>query len=215
MKILQKKELTQYYNKIKLLIKSRLDDFISIGKNGSEQDLFAELCFCLCTPQSRAELAEKAIASLVKDNILFNGNYGQIRNKLRGVRFPNNKAGYILEAREFFKEKDKINIRKYINYQDLKLTRDWFVLNVKGFGYKEASHFLRNIGLGKDFAILDKHILKNMKDFQIIEEIPKTLTRNKYLLLEEKLKNFSQQINIELQELDFVFWSRETGVILK
>ena len=27
--------------------------------------------------------------------------------------------------------------------------------------YKEASHFLRNIGFGENIAILDRHILKN------------------------------------------------------
>jgi len=38
---------------------------------------------------------------------------------------------------------------------------EWLVKNLTGLGYKEAGHFLRNIGSGK-IAILDRHILRNL-----------------------------------------------------
>ena len=87
--------------------------------------------------------------------------------------------------------------------------------NVNGLGYKETSHFLRNIGLGKNFAILDRHILKNLKRYGVIKSIPKTLTRKKYLEIERKMKKFSEKIKIPLAELDLLFWSEETGEIFK
>ena len=93
--------------------------------------------------------------------------------------------------------------------------REWLVKNIKGIGYKEAGHFLRNIGLGSDIAILDRHILKNLKRLGVISDIPKTLTRNKYIEIENKLRGFSRKVSIPMDHLDLLFWAREAGKIFK
>ncbi|MBC8489232.1 MAG: hypothetical protein H8D45_24690 [Bacteroidetes bacterium] len=93
--------------------------------------------------------------------------------------------------------------------------RKWLVKNVKGIGFKEASHYLRNIGFVENIAILDRHILKNLKIYNVINEIPKSLTFGKYIRIENKMKDFSREINISLEFLDFVFWYKETGEIFK
>ncbi len=94
--------------------------------------------------------------------------------------------------------------------------REWFVENIKGFGYKEASHFLRNIGLGKDIAILDRHILKNLKKYGVIDKIPSSLgSRRVYLEIEEKMKGFSKKTGIPLEDMDLLFWSLQTGFVFK
>jgi N-glycosylase/DNA lyase len=124
-----------------------------------------------------------------------------------GVRFHNNKSGYIIEARDkFFKNRLP---------KDPKEAREWLVDNIKGLGYKEASHFLRNIGLGRNIAILDRHILKNLMKYNVINEIPKTLTPKRYLEIEDKMKQFSKKNNIPLDELDLLFWAEETGEVFK
>ena len=92
--------------------------------------------------------------------------------------------------------------------------REWLVNNVKGLGWKEASHFLRNIG-HRNLAILDRHILKNLIRVGVIQRLPKTLTARRYLAIEKKFLKFSQQIGISMDELDLLFWSMETGKILK
>ena len=92
--------------------------------------------------------------------------------------------------------------------------REWLIKNVKGIGYKEASHFLRNIGF-KNMAILDRHILKNLRSNSIIKEIPKTLTRNRYLDIEKSFISFSKKLDITIDEMDLLFWSAETGKIFK
>ena len=66
--------------------------------------------------------------------------------------------------------------------------RDWLVNEVKGYGFKEASHFLRNIGLGEDLAILDRHILKNLARVGVIDEVPSSMTEKNYKEIEEKMK---------------------------
>ena len=88
------------------------------------------------------------------------------------------------------------------------------VINVRGFGYKESSHFLRNVGVF-GLAILDKHILRSLLEYDVITDIPKTLNKNKYLKIEQKLIEFSKDININMDELDLLLWSMKTNRIMK
>ena len=85
----------------------------------------------------------------------------------------------------------------------------------KGIGYKEASHFLRNIGFGKEIAILDRHILKNLVLFNVIDEVPKSITKKYYHEIEDKLLNFADAINISPDHLDFLLWYKEAGEVFK
>ena len=93
--------------------------------------------------------------------------------------------------------------------------RDWLVQNVLGLGYKEASHFLRNIGKNNGLAILDRHILRNLHRLGLIRSIPKSLSRKQYVEIENRFTKFANTIGITLDELDLVFWSMETGEIRK
>lgn len=202
------------YKKKKTDIKKRLEEFRPVWKR-SDKGIFSELCFCICTPQSKAVYCDKAVSDLTKKGILYKGNVAQIKGGLKGVRFPNNKARYIVEARKFFSINGVLKIKERININDIFEARKWLVRNVKGLGFKEASHFLRNIGFGSAFAILDVHILKNMARYGIVPERPKSITDAQYLYLESELKRFSGRINIPLGELDLLFWSSETGEIFK
>ena len=93
--------------------------------------------------------------------------------------------------------------------------REWLVKHVKGLSYKEATHFLRNIGLNDGLAILDRHILKNLKYHGVVSSIPAALTKKRYLSVEKKFQNFARETGISTDELDLLFWSREAGEILK
>ena len=158
------KNLTLEYNRKKRKIKQRLKEFRQLGK-GKDEDIFAELCFCILTPQSKAIYCDKTVQQLKKSRLLFNGNKRSIRCQLKKVRFPNNKAGYLVAAMKLFKNAKSLDVKSKLNAEDSFEMRNWLVKNVKGIGYKEASHFLRNIGLGKNLAILDTHILRNLKKF--------------------------------------------------
>lgn len=209
-----KEKLIAEYNRKKKDIKRRLGEFRSVWSS-PDRKIFSELCFCICTPQSKAVHCHEAVSGLTESGVLYCGDACGIRSGLRKVRFPNNKAKYIIETREKLSSPRGLSIKDKISEKDILATREWLVGNVKGIGYKEASHFLRNIGFGKDLAILDVHILKNMVRLGVIKEKPKTLTRNKYLELEEKLRKFSKRVGIPMAELDLLFWSMETGHIFK
>jgi len=208
------KNLLEYYRKNKKLIKNRLEDFEDSYKK-DDKHVFSELCFCILTPQAEAVECGKAIKELKTNGLLFNGQPKAISPYIKAARFLNKKAEFIVNARELFKKNGCFSIKDYIDEKDIFKTREWFAGNVKGIGYKEASHFLRNIGFGKDLAILDVHILKNLEAYGVIKEIPKSLTKREYLGIENKLREFCKKINISMDELDLLFWSKETGIIFK
>ena len=208
------KSLLKHYKKNKKSIKNRLRDFEDSYKK-DDKHVFSELCFCLLTPQANAVKCGKAIEELIKTGLLFNGQSKEISPYLIGTRFLNKKAEFIVNARSLFKKNGCFRIKDRIDEKDILKTREWLVENIKGIGYKEASHFLRNIGFGRDLAILDVHILKNLKAYRVIKEIPKSLTKKEYLRIESKLRDFCDKIKIPMDELDLLFWSKETGFIFK
>ena len=153
-------ELMQLYNPIKPQIEARLMDFRHIWETASDEDLFRELVFCLLTPQSKAKTCWKAVQRLDRKCMMAEAMPAQISEELVGVRFNLRKGEYICLARNMFSSR---SLRATLaEFAGPTAARVWLVENVKGLGYKEASHFLRNIGLGEDLAILDRHILKNL-----------------------------------------------------
>lgn len=206
--------LMKSYKSRKGEIRSRLRDFRKLREK-RDRDVFAELCFCLCTPQSRAVNCDRAVGRMARTGVLFRGGRKEMEKGLRGVRFQRNKAKWIFEARKLFTGKGRLDIKSRIDPDDVAGTREWLVKNVKGLGYKEASHFLRNTGIGRDVAILDRHIMRNLKRFGVIEDIPKSLTPKRYKETEDRMRRFARAIGIPLGELDLLFWSMETGRVFK
>ena len=197
-------------------IQSRLREFDSVLKTGDEESVFAELVFCILTPQSKAKSAWAAVKRLLDKDLLLAGTEDQVLRELTGVRFKYKKAGYVIEARSRFLIDGKLVIKSRISrFGDACDAREWLVRNVKGIGYKEASHFLRNIGPGADLAILDRHILKNLRSLQVIEEVPASLSRRRYLEIEEGMKELSEGVGILMSHLDLVLWYKETGEVFK
>jgi len=209
------KEILDLYKKIKPEIVKRISEFRKIWQDADNNALFTELAFCLFTPQSSARQCWKAVNILLEKDLLFSGGWEQISREINIVRFRNNKAKYLIEARDKFCCGDT-GLRECLGLNaDQVEKRAWLVRNVKGMGFKEASHFMRNIGIGNELAILDRHILKNMKLLGVIDEIPESITENVYLMLEKKLSEFSKSSRIPMEHLDFVLWYKEAGEVFK
>ncbi len=207
--------LIELYNQRKTKIKARLKEFKD-KMNSGDNTIFSELVFCLFTPQSGAKKCDKAVKRLEETNLLLEGSATEIAKQLKGVRFHNTKSTRIIAARNQFTKNSRIQIKKKLtSYKNPYELREWLVKNVSGLGYKESSHFLRNIGLGFGMAILDRHILKNLNNCGAIDSIPKTLPKSKYLETEQKMQNFSKNTGIPIAELDLLLWSKETGEIFK
>jgi len=191
----------EHYKENKKIIKAKLEEF---SKN---KDYFYELCFCLLTPQSNAKKCYEAV-KILKQKGFLNNNFNIKPILKTRTRFYNNKSRYLLEL------KNKYKLIQQNLKENSEETREFLVKEVKGLGYKESSHYLRNIGY-RNLAILDRHILNNLKKLNVIKEIPKTITKAKYFEIESKFKNFSKKINIPMDELDLLFWGMQTGEVFR
>jgi len=202
-------QLLQAYRSKKSGIRERLAQFRAIPP----EKYFYELVYCFMTPQSSAVNSTKAQQMLAFHDF----QHAEINpepllhQKEYYIRFHKTKARLLLEMKAHYGEiLDAIS-----NGSSAVEKREWLVANVRGIGYKEATHFLRNIGRNDGLAILDRHILKNLKKHGVIRSLPRSLTRKKYLSIENRFQKFAGKIGIPVDELDLVFWSNETGEILK
>ncbi len=193
---------------IKSKVNQRIKEFESF-QNKNTEEWFSELCFCLLTANSKAQTAIN-----IQNQLNYEGFYNLKEREISNVikknkhRFHNNKAKYIVEARKHRKIKD------IIKNKEEKESRIWLVDNIKGLGYKEASHFLRNVGY-KNLAILDRHILRSMKENNLIKSIPSTLNKKNYEEMEYKLHEVCTETNLSMAELDIYIWYLETNKVLK
>lgn len=193
---------------LKEKVDSRLREFKEIGEKTNE-DIFNEMCFCILTANYSAEggmRIQKAIG-----NGFLKLPEKDLARKLSelGHRYPQLRAKFIAEARKHHGSL-KETIRSFGSEEN---AREWIVKNVKGLGYKEASHFLRNIGF-ENLAIIDFHIIDILANYNVIER-PKTLTRRKYLEIEKVLRKIAGKLGMNLAELDLYLWYAETGKVLK
>lgn len=197
-------------------IRLRLAEFRSIGEKGSDRVLLEEMVFCFFTGGCSARMGLNSLEAVKP--ILLTGDQAQIAAALTGVhRYPNARARYVIQSRDFLRQHFGLRLRKKLESFDCSLERrDWLVREkgIKGLGYKEASHYLRNIGY-TGYAILDKHVLNCLFDLKIIDDPKPPNTRLKYLTTEDKLKSLTARTGIDFDELDLVLWSMKTGVILK
>jgi len=189
------------------LVSARMREFEKAGRSPIER-IFSELCFCILTANFNAGRAIRIQDAIGRGFLTLPEK--KLSDKLQkfGHRYPNARAAYIIEARKKIKA---LNLAlKSLSGGEL---RDWVVENVKGIGMKEASHFLRNIG-HRDYAIIDFHIIDVLAEHGLIEK-PKTLSKGRYLEIEDMLRKIAKECKLTLSELDLYLWFMETGEVLK
>jgi len=215
------KELNQLYNSNKSMFEERLSSFKKVWTQGSDIKIFAELCYCLCTAREKAKNALNAVDSLSKNNykVLINGD----KNKIDKVLCENNialhpdKADRIIKNRKLFYPNTRNILQSKYCFDDIKKAREELVRDVVGFGFKEASHFLRNIGFGGNLAIIDRHIKNQLIKYGVIAEHTKSasITKKRYYEIEEKMIQFARKIKIPVDILDMLLIYAENKEIIK
>lgn len=202
-------ELTSSYSEHRDAIRARLEEFRAVP----ERRWFYEMCYCLMTPQSSAQQC-----ALVAEELERRGfqkkpfDAASILRSFEGgyVRFHNVKAQRLLAARDQWKHTRE---RLASDLPDRHL-RNILAETVGGLGYKEASHFLRNIGR-TDVAIVDRHIIRNLVRLELLPEWPKSISRRRYMEIEALFEDLAVAVAIPIDELDLLLWRRETGFLLK
>jgi len=202
------------YHELKVLlpkIEDRLGEFASVPKKRWAR----ELVFCMLTPQSSAYHAEGCLCEL-ENNGLFRGDLSErevasiLRNPKRYVRFHNQKAKRIVHNLKILPEViDRLSAGNTPHDE-----REYLLATINGFGLKESSHALRNIGR-KNLAILDRHILRNLHRYGALDSPSTSLSVKTYLEVEARFVEFAEQIGSSIDELDLFFWASEAGSIFK
>lgn len=198
--------------RIRKMVEDRMNDFRAVHEMDTYQ-WYEELVYCLLTAFSSALMGQKCVEALCVDNVLTEGSEEDIRSCLveTGHRFPNKRAEFIHNTQHLAPV-----IKETIHgFKTSKDAREWLVENIKGFGWKEASHYLRNIGYF-DLAIIDRHIINNLREHGIIDIEPgKGLTKKRYLAVEKVLDVLAEELDMMPGELDLYMWYRKTGKVLK
>lgn len=214
---MQNEELQHSYREKRREIRRRLAEFAAIRRGADDARLFEELVYCIFTAGASARMGLRSV-ECVRPHLL-TGTHDRLTQVLLGAhRYPRARAGYIVATRDHLNEVCGLRLREHLERfgRDREARRDFLAANpgVKGIGYKEASHYLRNIGY-RGYAILDKHILRTLAEYGVIDSPNPPTTKRKYLAIEERMTAFATAMGIDFDELDLLLWSNKTGEILK
>ena len=209
-------ELKRIHQEKRPEIISKLIEFQHVGRSAPDERLFEELTFCIYTAGASARMGLRSVERVRP--VLLNGSLKEVQQALVNAhRWPDARGAYVYETRQYLRDHCGLRMRELLaGFETPEERRDFFAANrgVRGLGYKEASHFLRNIGY-RGYAILDKHILARLNEFGVIESPKPPSTKKRYIGLEEKMKLFAESVGIDFDELDLLLWYSKTGEILK
>lgn len=200
-------------DKLQTTVEERIQEFRQVHEMSTFK-WYEELVYCLLTAYASAVMGQRCLDALCETGAVLEGKLEKVESCLieEGHRFASRRAEYIYNSRNLApKLKDKIQ-----SFDDSKDAREWVVKEVKGIGWKEGSHFLRNVGYF-DLAILDRHIIRNMAEFGLVdkEEAEKGLTKKRYRNYEQILSLVADELDMPLGIMDLYLWYRKTGKVLK
>lgn len=199
-------------------INKKLSEFDEVWRNGSDARLWEELAFCIFTAGASARMGLNSVDAV--RSLLLDGESDEMTQALKKAgahRFPVARPRYIVTTRAYLRANFDMALRQRLrSFADPFERRDWLAQEkqIKGLGYKESSHFLRNIGV-KGHAILDKHVMRCLAEVGVIDSSRPPANRKNYLEIEQKFLQFAKDIKVNCDELDLVLWSMKTGEILK
>jgi len=199
-------------------IRARLREFGQVWQTASDARLWEEMVYCIFTAGASAKMGLRSVEAVRP--LLAKGHQQAMTRALVTAgahRFPNARPVYVVTTREYLEGSFSMRLRERLkSFSDPFERRDWLATEprIKGLGYKESSHYLRNIGF-KGYSILDKHIVRCLAELGVIDSPKPPTNRNRYLETESRMRQFSGEIGIDFDELDLVLWSIKTGDILK
>jgi len=206
-------ELKSIYSLIQQELYKRLCEFQKINEEADNRKVFEELSFCILSSGVGPRMAEKSVSAM--SNALHTANVSELVKILNNVHKYPDKASYLVASREYIKTNFNYDLlSKLKTIHDRKKRRDFMADNkaIRGIGMVQASHFLRNIGF-TGYAILDRNILGSLLEFGVIDDDKPPSTKKKYLEKENNMIEFSEKLNITIDELDLLLWYRKNNKI--
>jgi len=188
----------------------------------SDETLWRELSCCLLSSQVPYPLAQSAADEIYRAAAL-NGRrtpeevrvqvqkvlsgYFRVGSSWRRYRFP------VTRSQQLAKTWDAVNARAgsftavLASFESVNEARHWFVNHAPGIGPKQASMFLRNVGISYNVAILDRHVLEYMNAIGLHDGKARHISGlDAYRIKEAVLQDHATEIGYPVGLLDWAIW---------
>ena len=206
----QKRELLELYELRGEEIRNRLLEFKETFQKADDLQIFHELSFCILSSGVGPKIAGQCMRAIGEK--LAEGEEDELLGRIETIhKYAENASRYIVFTREYLKEEHGFLLKSLVSsFEDRVERRDFFAKNpgIKGLGYMQASHFLRNLGFS-GYAILDRNNLASLSELGIIGETKYPLTKRRYLETESLMTEAAYELGISLDEFDLLLWSRK------
>lgn len=189
----------------------------------NDRRLWWELSSCILSSQVTYALATAFSDAIDAERILFRTHhdtevltkrlYGVlstprvVEGRLRSYRFPVARARHLAAARAIITA-EKCSLRELVDsFRSVTEARVWMVKHIPGIGPKQASMFLRNIGVSYDLAILDRHVLNYMSKLGIYSGSSHFISGlSQYYRHEGALREHAKGMDCPVGLLDWAIW---------
>ena len=210
----QKRELLELYELRGEEIRNRLLEFKETFQKADDLQIFHELSFCILSSGVGPKIAGQCMRAMGEK--LAEGEEDELLGRIEAIhKYAENASRYIVFTREYLKEEHGFLLKSLVSsFEDRVERRDFFAKNpgIKGLGYMQASHFLRNLGFS-GYAILDRNNLASLFELGIIGETKYPLTKKRYLETESLMTEAAHELGISPDEFDLLLWSRKRKYI--
>ncbi|WP_061992283.1 N-glycosylase/DNA lyase [Sulfolobus acidocaldarius] len=194
--------------KLRARVLERAEEFL-LNNKADEEVWFRELVLCILTSNSSFISAYKSMNYILDKILYMDEKEISILLQESGYRFYNLKAKYLYRAKNLYGKVKKTI--KEIADKDQMQAREFIATHIYSIGYKEASHFLRNVGY-LDLAIIDRHILRFINNLGIPIKLK---SKREYLLAESLLRSIANNLNVQVGLLDLFIFFKQTNTIVK
>ena len=206
----QRRELLELYELRGEEIRNRLLEFKETLQKADDRQIFHELSFCILSSGVGPKTAGRCMRAIREK--LADGEEDELLGRIETIhKYAENASRYIVLTREYLKKEHGFLLKSLVSsFEDRVERRDFFAKNpgIKGLGYMQASHFLRNLGFS-GYAILDRNNLASLSELGIIGETKYPLTKKRYLETESLMTEAARELGISLDEFDLLLWSRK------
>jgi N-glycosylase/DNA lyase len=188
-----------------------------------ERCLWWELSSCILSSQVPYALAVAATDAIDAEGLMLDKHHNSealtlrlvsllstplsVEGRPRAYRFP------VVRARQLAATRDAVtgeagSLHALIEgFNDATEARAWLVKHAPGIGPKQASMFLRNVGVSYDLAILDRHVLNYMAALGIYSSQNLSIgCLAKYHKHEAVLRDYADGLDCPVGLLDWAIW---------
>jgi N-glycosylase/DNA lyase len=175
----------------------------------SDGDIFYEMCFSLCSPGVKFN-TNKKVNDLLREKNLYSlsrrYSIEDISEFLKSIRYGKRKAGYIFNAILMFDNGFGSILSVINNNVDDVIKREFLIKNIRGFGYKTSSQFLRNSIGCTDLSLLDTHVQKYLN---------REVNNSNYISIENDFREKANVLGLTVVELDAIIFSRGAEIDIR